>query len=192
MGLPPNSALPDPFFSIIITTYNRDGFVQRCVNSCLHQIFTDFEVIVVDDGSTDGTVVALEGIGDSRLRVLRHGANRGISPSRHTGVSHAQGDWVVVLDSDWGLVPHALQRLSEIIAQLPADVRVLRSRLLLDGTRVIPAFVPEGPIRYEQRIIWAEEEGGFDAGRCVHRSVFDTLPYFHDRRGAMETLYSSS
>src|SRR5689334_14415833 len=90
-----------PFFTVVVTTYNRDGIVQRCVNSCLAQTFGDLELIVVDDASTDGTVAAMEQLADPRMKVITHATNRGISTSRHTGVTYAAGEWIVVVDSDW-------------------------------------------------------------------------------------------
>ena len=94
-----------------------------------------------------------------------------------------------VLDSDWELLPHSLERLREVIRGLPLDVRVLRSRLRWDDGRLTPTFVPEGPVGYEERIRFIEAEGGSDAGRCLHRSVFVRTPYFSDRRGGLEILY---
>jgi glycosyltransferase involved in cell wall biosynthesis len=181
--------MPRPFFSVVVPTYNRATVVMRCIESCFAQTFTDFEVIVVDDASTDGTVSALAGRRDSRLRVVVHESNRSINPSLYTGVCHSRGEWIVVIASDWELFPYTLERLFDIIRTLPRDVRVVRSRLLWDDGHVTPAFGPEGPIGYEERIRWVEEEGGNDAGRCLHRSVFDTTPFFRDRRGAMEILY---
>jgi glycosyltransferase involved in cell wall biosynthesis len=182
-------AVQAPFFTVAITAYEREADVQRCIESCFRQEFTDFEVVVVDDGSTDRTVAVLQERWGPKIRVLRHPTNRGINPARHTAVSHARGQWVVMLDSDWELFPYSLRRLCEIIAALPANVRVVRSRLLWDDGRITPKFVPDAPIGYEERIQWVEDEGGWDAGRCLHRSVFRRTPYFDDRRGAMERLY---
>lgn len=184
-----NPAALSPFFSVVVTAFNRAGYLKDCIDSCLAQTFSDFEVIVVDDGSTDGTQPLLRTIADPRLRAITHESNRGINPSRHTGVANARGEWVVVVDSDWRLYPHSLQRLRDIIERLPPSVRVVRSRLLLDTGERWPHFVPEGPVDYQGRIVFAEAEGGFDAGRCLHRDVFSATPYFSDRRGAMETLY---
>lgn len=179
-----------PFFSIVVTTYNRARIVRRCIDSCLAQSFADFELVVVDDGSTDDTAEVLaRDYDDPRLRVVAHERNRGINPSRHTGVVNARGEWIVVFDSDDELLPDALERLHGIIAGLPPEVRAVRSRLVREDGRVTPAFVPAGPYGYEGRIRWAEEEGGEDAARCLHRSVFETSPYISDRRGAMETLF---
>lgn len=178
-----------PFFSVVVTTYNRERIVCRCVDSCLAQSFGDFEVVVVDDASGDGTVAALEAYEDPRLRVVVHERNRGINPARHTGTVEARGEWVVVVDSDWELMPDALERLREAIEELPEGVRAVRFRLLWDDGSVTPTFVPPGPYGYEERIRWWEEEGGNDAGRCIAAAVFETTPYIADRRGAIETIF---
>src|SRR4051794_39530439 len=102
-----------PFFSVVITTYNRARILRRCLDSCLAQSWTDFEVVVVDDGSSDDTVAALAEDPDPRLRVVAHERNRGINPARFTGAASARGEWVVVIDSDDELVPRALERLHE-------------------------------------------------------------------------------
>jgi glycosyltransferase involved in cell wall biosynthesis len=179
-----------PTFSIVITTYNRARIVCRCIDSCLAQAFADFEIVVVDDGSADDTAVVLaERYDDPRLHLVAHEFNRGINPSRHTGVANARGEWVAVIDSDDELLPGALERLHELIADLPEGVRVLRSRQVHDDGHITPSFVPNGPYDYEGRIRWAEAEGGNDAGRCFKREVFSESPYIDGRRGAMETLF---
>lgn len=178
-----------PFFSIVVPTFNRERIIGRCVESCLAQSHDDFELIVVDDHSHDGTLAALQRYDDPRLRVVLHDRNRGISPSRHTGVAASRGEWIVIVDSDWELMPDALVRLREIVDDLPEGIRVVRTRLLWDDGKVTPRFVPPGPIGYEGRIRWAEAEGGHDATHCMHRSVFERTPLFATRRGAMESLY---
>lgn len=182
--------MSDPAFSIVITTYNRARIVCRCIDSALAQTFIDFEIVVVDDGSSDETPAVLaERYDDPRLRVVAHESNRGINPSRHTGASNARGEWIVVVDSDDELMPGALERLQELIAELPPGVRVLRSRQIHDDGQLTPHFVPDGPYGYQGRIRWAEAEGGNDAARCIQRAVFAETPYIDGRRGAMETLF---
>ncbi|HEX6455158.1 MAG TPA: glycosyltransferase family A protein [Solirubrobacterales bacterium] len=172
-----------------MTTYNRERFVCRCIDSVLRQSFDDFELIVVDDHSSDGTLRVLERYDDPRIRVVEHDRNRGISPARHTGVVSSTGTWVVLVDSDWELAPEALEQLREIVLGLPDGVRVVRSRLVWDDGRITPSFTPPEPIGYEGRIVWAEAEGGNDAMHCIKRPVFERTPLFADRRGAMETLW---
>jgi hypothetical protein len=182
-------ALPAPFFTVVVPTYNRSRILDRCVDSCLAQTFSDFELIVVDDCSDDGTVRALERYQDPRLRILQHDRNRGISPARQTGAANARGEWVVLVDSDWELMPGALARLREIVDGLSEEIGVVRFRLVWDDGSVTPLFTPPGPIGYEGRIRWAEEEGGHDAPHCIRRSVLERTPIPDDRRGAMESLY---
>ena len=174
----------------MITTYNRSRIVCRCIDACLAQDFEDFEVVVVDDGSSDETEAVLrDRYSDPRVRFVAHAENRGINPARHTGSRQASGEWVVVVDSDDELLPGALTRLRELIDELPPGVRVLRSRQVHDDGHLTPTFVPEGPYGYEGRIRWAEAEGGNDAARCIERAVFADTPYIDGRRGAMETLF---
>jgi CTP:molybdopterin cytidylyltransferase MocA len=175
-------------FSVVVSTYNREEIVRRCVNSCLAQDHPSFEVVVVDDGSSDGTVSALKSLGDTRLKVVSHAVNQGMSAARATGVAHAQGEWILIVDSDWELRPGALTRLDEIISAVPEHVRVVWYRLLWDDGTVSPTFVPVGPVTYLERLAWAEAEGGSDASRCVHRSVYERTPYVY-RQGTMDWLY---
>lgn len=189
--------IPDPFFSVLITAYNRQDQIERCVRSCIQQSFEDYEVVVVDDASTDGTRAVLAAIEDSRLRVITHATNRGISPARATTVSHARGEWLVMLDSDWELLPHSLARLRTLIDELPPGVRMIRSRLQWDDGSVSPAVLPATPITdYRRRLEWLEavavQGGSSDAGHCIHRAVFEGGNYPTDRRGGIETLWETN
>lgn len=181
--------VPAPFFSVVVPTYNRETCIGRCVDSCLAQTDGDFELIVVDDCSEDATVEVLRRYDDPRLRVVVHDRNRGINPSRQTGSENAEGEWVVVIDSDWELMPGALARLREIVADLPEEIGVVRFRLAWDDGGVTPRFTPEGPIGYEGRIRWAEAEGGHDAPHCIRRSALRRTPFLADCRGAVESLF---
>jgi glycosyltransferase involved in cell wall biosynthesis len=182
-----------PFFSVLISAYNRAGELPRCVGSCSAQTFADFEIVVVDDGSTDDTGSVLARLGESRLRVVRHERNRGISAARETGVEHGLGSWYVILDSDWELMPEALARLHELIAELPEDVHIIRSRLRSDDGTLEPGVMPAGVTGYQGRLEWCEAVAAArvasDAGHCIHRSVFERAPYFSERSGAVETLW---
>jgi glycosyltransferase involved in cell wall biosynthesis len=87
-----------PLVSVIIPAFNRAWCLAEAVDSVLAQGFGDFELIVVDDGSTDGTAALLAGYGDA-IRVLRR-ENRGVSAARNAGIAAARGDLIAFLDSD--------------------------------------------------------------------------------------------
>lgn len=182
-----------PFFTVLVTAYNRAELAQRCVRSCVTQTFEDFEVLVVDDGSSDDTVAKLTALDEPRLRIVRHSCNQGYIAARATGVDHAHGEWIVMVDSDDELLPHALARLRAVIDDLPPDVHVIRSCQRLDDGRVTPSVLPPGLTDYHGRLQWldavATERAHTDAGHCMHRSVFAHGNYFRERRGVMEPLW---
>ena len=88
----------NPVVSVIIPTYNRGWIVKEAIESVLAQDFTDFELIVVDDGSTDNTSEIL-GEFESDIRVIRQ-TNRGVSAARNRGIQASVGRWIAFLDSD--------------------------------------------------------------------------------------------
>ncbi len=88
-----------PKVSVIIPTYNRLSMVKEAIDSVLKQDFEDFELIVVDDASTDGTVEEIKRYG-GRVRLLQHFENRGVSAARNKGILHARGKYIAFLDSD--------------------------------------------------------------------------------------------
>jgi glycosyltransferase involved in cell wall biosynthesis len=88
-----------PKISVIIPTYNRLPMLKEAVDSVLAQDFEDFELIVVDDGSTDGTYEAIKEYG-GRVKVLQNPQNRGVSAARNKGILHAKGKYLAFLDSD--------------------------------------------------------------------------------------------
>jgi glycosyltransferase involved in cell wall biosynthesis len=99
-----------PTVSVIIPTYNRAEFISQTLDSALAQTFTDYEIIVVDDGSTDNTMQALAGYGD-RIRVISLKTNTGPSITRNIALEMAQGEFIAFLDSDDLWYPNALSTL---------------------------------------------------------------------------------
>ena len=91
-----------PKVSIIMPAYNAERTVEQSVLSALAQTHTDFELIVIDDGSKDRTPEILERLAatDSRIRVLTNNPNMGVSKSRNRGIAEASGEWIAFLDSD--------------------------------------------------------------------------------------------
>ncbi|MCB0164573.1 MAG: glycosyltransferase family 2 protein [Anaerolineae bacterium] len=97
-----------PFFSVIIPTFNRADVVFRAIQSILNQTFEDFELIIIDDGSTDNTRDIIQAIDDPRLRYV-YQENKGVSAARNRGASVARGQILTFLDSDDEALPEWLE-----------------------------------------------------------------------------------
>ncbi|MCY7397965.1 MAG: glycosyltransferase [Sphingomonas bacterium] len=102
--------MPRPRVSVIIPVFNRAGMITEAIDSIRTQSLSDLEIIVVDDGSSDGSVAVVEAIDEPRIRLLRHERNRGIPSARNTGLAAARGEFIAWLDSDDLARPRRLER----------------------------------------------------------------------------------
>ena len=168
-------------FSVVVPVFNREAEILRCVGSVLAQRFGDFEVVLVDDGSTDASLARMRAIGDPRVRVLAHQGNRGVCPARNTGIGAARGRWVVFLDSDDELASDAaLGRMHALADAAPDGIAALWFRCRLDDGRLSPDPMPAvAEWDYRGYIGFLEETFGRprDMIRCVRRACFEQILY---------------
>lgn len=100
--------------SIIVPVYNAEEYLDRCLHSVLDQEFSSYEVILVDDGSTDSSSLICDRYSSTDPRfVTLHQPNKGVSAARNAGINMAQGEYVMFLDSDDALLPYALDLMVE-------------------------------------------------------------------------------
>jgi glycosyltransferase involved in cell wall biosynthesis len=125
----------EPVVSVVIPAYNAATFLATSVESVLRQTFQDFELIVVDDGSTDGTADVLAAYGD-RVQCLRQ-PNGGVSRARNTGVARARGSWVAFLDADDAWKPTKLARQVDELRRRP-DCGACYTAILVADAQLIP------------------------------------------------------
>ena len=106
--------------SIIIPVYNAEEYLDRCLTSILEQEFVSYEVILIDDGSTDSSPLICDRYSatDSRFRTI-HKKNGGVSSARNAGMALAQGEYVMFVDSDDRISPDALTVMSDAARQDP-------------------------------------------------------------------------
>ena len=123
-----------PAVSIVLPVWNREGTVRAAIDSVLGQGFGDLELIVVDDGSTDGSVAAVQAVKDARLRLIRHPVNRGAGAARNTGIDAARAPVVAFQDSDDLWRPAFLERLLAALAAQPAAVAAYAA-MVIDGAQ---------------------------------------------------------
>ena len=110
--------MPAPKISVIMPTYNRARYLGEAIRSVLGQTWSDLELLVVDDGSTDGTRALVEAIGDERVRYLPQ-SHRGIGAAMNTGLRAARGEYVARLDSDDVWLPDMLEATCSVLELRP-------------------------------------------------------------------------
>lgn len=108
--------MPTPAVSIVLPAFNREGSIRMAIESVLRQSWTDFELLVVDDGSTDATMARAAEVSDPRMRLVAHPRNRGVSAARNTGIHEARAAWVAFQDSDDEWLPLKLEKQMARIA----------------------------------------------------------------------------
>jgi glycosyltransferase involved in cell wall biosynthesis len=118
-----------PFFSVVIPTYNRGASIGRAIQSVLAQSCQDFEILVVDDGSSDGTGGLVAGIPDPRIRYIWQ-KNRGGGAARNAGIDAASGQFVALLDSDDEFLPGHLERMENLLKA--SDITVGYARIVVN------------------------------------------------------------
>lgn len=109
-GAPEKYPIAMPKVTILIPFYNRAAYLHAAIESVLCQTFTDFELLLIDDGSTDDSADVVAGFHDPRIRLLRNETNLGIPATRNRGVAEARGEYLAFLDSDDIALPQRLAR----------------------------------------------------------------------------------
>jgi glycosyltransferase involved in cell wall biosynthesis len=144
---------PPPPVSVVIPAYNRASSIGAAINSVLRQTYPDFELVVVDDGSTDGTPEAARAITDPRLRVIAAPRNLGAAGARNLGVAEARGTWIAFQDSDDEWLPEKLARQMARLAANPDFVAAYCGLLTVGalnarpGERTTLRYVPDPSVR---------------------------------------------
>lgn len=183
-----------PTVSVLLTVYNGDQYLRQAIDSVLAQTFDDFELVVVDDGSTDSTPDILATYEDPRIDVL-HQPNRGRAPALNRGLIRSSGEYIAIIDADDIAVPERLETQVEILESDPT-VDVLGSWYerrheadpgrtktekppLKDGDlkRVLPTYNPiaHSSVTYRKEAI--AQVGGYDIGliACIDYDLWIRL-----------------
>ncbi len=142
--------------SAIIPTFNRRNYIRRAIDSVLEQSVPVDELIVVDDGSTDGTSALVEEAYGSRVRLIRQ-KNTGVAGARHHGIREARGEWIAFLDSDDSWTPDRNRQLLEATTVMPDDVAWVFGdlRVITDSREATTLFEEHGLVLKESPEVFA-------------------------------------
>lgn len=128
-----------PKVSVILPTYNRAHLIGRAIQSVLAQTYQDFELIIIDDGSTDNTEEIVKSINDERIIYILHKENKGPSAARNTGIKASKGEYIAFQDSDDEWLPEKLEKQIEAFEIDPESGIIYTDMLRIDK---------EGAIKY--------------------------------------------
>jgi len=170
-----------PTVSVVIPVFNRPAALRRAIDSVLGQTFQDFEILVIDDGSTDHTAASVAEVTDPRIRLLRHERNRGGSAARNSGIRASSAPYVAFLDSDDAWLPTKLQR------QLEVFERSKNEHLALVYTGAEWVF-PDGRVRWHipsreldlTRALLTENVVGETSVGMVRRNALEAIGGFDE------------
>ena len=175
--------MPQPFLSIIVPVYNRETLVARCIESILRQDCNDYEIIAVDDGSSDQSVEVLSSY--PAVHLIRHERNMGVLRARFTGLQHSRGDWVLFLDSDDELVPGSLTIVHQHLCELSPNMDGALFCCEMDNGTISPSVWPPSVLDYESHLKYMNDHFGIHEGKstldflhCVRTSSMKSLESF--------------
>ncbi|ULO05835.1 glycosyltransferase [Paenibacillus sp. 19GGS1-52] len=166
--------------SVLLPVYNAAAYIEESIHSILRQTYQDFELVVIDDGSTDGTLEKILGISDNRIKVTAHGTNIGLVKSLNEGLSLCTGEYVARMDGDDISLPH---RIEQQVAYMDANwhIGVCGGQAQILGSDMIT----KKPTTHEEIICWQLFHCTFIHPTVIfRRSVVDAhgiryLPYAH-------------
>lgn len=175
-----------PKFSVVIPLYNKEEFIKNSLNSVLSQSFQDFEIIIINDYSTDSSLKIVNQFSDKRIQIIEHHKNKGLSASRNTGVKIAKAKYIVFLDADDIWKPGFLEKIDFLIESYPqASLFATKYDVLLKNNKVlehqfhIKDFKNHGIIpnfftsNLNQSIF-------YPSCLCVHKRVFEKIGYYNE------------
>lgn len=118
--------------SVVIPSYNHEKFIAAAIQSVLVQTYQDFEIIVVDDGSTDGSIEQIQTFSDPRIKLILHKKNRGAAAAMRTGLGRAKGEYIAILNSDDVFLPEKLEKQVKMLDNTPQYAAVFSYVELID------------------------------------------------------------
>lgn len=187
-------------FSVIIPLYNKAPYIRKALESVLAQTYTDYELVVVDDGSTDGSFTIAKQFIDERLEVkgaenskaetngykqspinykLIRQANAGVSAARNNGVALSHGDYIAFLDADDWWEPTYLERMAQLISDYP-DVGLYACNYVYykPGKTHVAFNIPTGYINYPKAYYESDAMPVWTGAAMIPRKVYDEMGGF--------------
>ena len=176
--------------SVIIPTFNSEKFIKRAIYSVLIQSYEDFELIIVDDCSTDNTVKIIESFNDDRIKIVKHEVNTGVGVARQTGLKYTTGDFVLFVDSDDYLKDDFIEMCVLLQKQENADIIYTSFSISFPNafqTMCAGDYLMEKEATLQ---LYYTNQIKFLTGKLIRRSLCDKIVWSNNRIGEdCQTLY---
>jgi len=167
-----------PRVSVITPAYNAQSFIADTLGSVQRQTFGDWEAVVCDDCSADGTVQAVEAIGDPRIRVVRNPQNTGPAGARNQALAHARGELIALLDADDLWEPRFLERLVAEYDRTGAQIVACDAYLVVDGERLEGTYYGRIDARGERTLESMLRVNEIYGGAVIERRAGEAVGWF--------------
>lgn len=175
-----------PIFTVVIPLYNKENYISETLHSVLNQSFQDFEVIVVNDCSTDKSLDIVKSFSDSRIHIVEHEKNKGLSASRNTGIKRANAEYIAFLDADDLWKPQFLESIKLLIDNYPeASLFTTKYEIQLSNGKTIEFdfkfenFKKHGIVlNYFKSNL--NQSTFYPSCLCVKKEVFDAIGYYNE------------
>lgn len=172
-------------FSVVIPLYNKEKYIRETVQSVLAQDYKEFEVLIVNDGSTDGSLHKLKDISDARIKIINQ-ENSGVSQARNTGISNASFEWIAFLDGDDVWSPNHLSELKRIIELFPSSglISTQHSKFDRSSELVFKLKTHDSHIRSINYFAEAAKSPSivWTSAACISQKVFNEIGGFSNIR----------
>jgi glycosyltransferase involved in cell wall biosynthesis len=176
-----------PFITVVIPLYNKQNYVGKTLESVLNQSFTNFEVVLINDCSTDNSFAVVAAFDDSRIKLLSHSKNQGLSATRNTGIKNATSKYIAFLDADDLWKPDFLKEIYQLITSFP-DAHLFATNyeeIIDDKITILPANGAEKLLKnglisnyFEKSLM---QPLYCPSSFCVKKEVFEKIGFYNEK-----------
>ncbi|MBD0831212.1 glycosyltransferase family 2 protein [Aestuariibaculum sediminum] len=179
----------NPEISVIIPLYNKEQFILETISSVLKQTFTNFELIIVDDGSSDKSLELVKKIKDDRITILEK-LNGGVSDARNFGIKRSNGKWIFLLDADDMLYKVALETLMNLKKKFPGKLVYTGNFCTLKSNGLLLQCKErfEGVVNNNPKKIWLNKVFPRTGNTLLSKSIFNKIGYFNSKISYFEDM----
>ena len=175
-----------PFFTVIIPLYNKEKYIENAIKSILNQTFTDFELLIINDCSTDKSIEIASKFASEKVQIIHHEKNSGLAATRNTGIKKATSNYVTFLDADDLWKPRFLEKIFHLIQNFP-DARIFGTNYEEIWGKTIKnphngsEFLPEDFTGYINFFKMNLKQGIYNHGSvCLHKEVYESVGFYNE------------